>query len=82
MRVLLFARLRDEIGQEFLDIDIAGHCTLARLKQALAEAHSLLKKEIEAGRVLTAVNQALCHDDNLVLTGAEEIALFPPMTGG
>ncbi|MCA6126796.1 MoaD/ThiS family protein [Thalassolituus oleivorans] len=82
MKVMLFARLRDEIGQTFIDIELPEPSNLATLKSVISENYSLLADEIQAGRVLTAINQVLCHDDQSVITSADEVALFPPMTGG
>ncbi|MBQ0781142.1 MoaD/ThiS family protein [Thalassolituus sp.] len=82
MKVMLFARLRDDIGQPFIDIELPEPSNLATLKSVISQRHSLLADEIEAGRVLTAINQVLCHDDQWLITSTDEVALFPPMTGG
>lgn len=82
VKVMLFARLRDDISQPFIDIELPEPFTLAMLKHIISQQYSLLADEIQAGRVLTTVNQVLCYDEQLVITRADEIALFPPMTGG
>lgn len=81
MRVLYFAAVRRSIGvgEELLNlpenIKTAGELLAwLRNKDELHEAGL-------SGRVCIAVNQEHV-DENMRLDGVEEVAFFPPVTGG
>ena len=83
IRILYFAALRDAVGRtdETLELD-AEKATLSQVREALigrgepwAGAFANLK------RVRGAVNQVMAEDDAVVADG-DEVAFFPPVTGG
>ncbi|MDP5053771.1 MAG: MoaD/ThiS family protein [Congregibacter sp.] len=83
LKVKFFARLRELCGSDGVELsdadcpaDVAGlRATLQRQVNAdLAEA-------LAAPNVLCAVNQKVV-DDACPITCTDEIAFFPPMTGG
>ena len=81
--VLYFAALRERIGRETQELAIPPEGLvvsdlLARLGAADARAAAALAEE---PRLRVAVNHALCAMDDLVRPG-DEVAVFPPMTGG
>lgn len=81
--VLYFAALREQIGRETQELAIPPEGLvvsdlLARLGTADARAASALAEE---PRLRVAVNHALSGMDDLVRPG-DEVAVFPPMTGG
>lgn len=83
MKVMFFARLRELLGDDSLEIDdkdcpadVAALRTLLRqsVKAELAES-------LSDPNVLCAVNQKVVNDEH-TLASSDEVAFFPPMTGG
>jgi len=54
---------------------------VAAMRAALAERDDRWALALEEGRLLAAVNQTLVSFDHPVVSG-DEVALFPPVTGG
>ena len=79
--VLYFAWLRERIGapRETVETDAATVRDLIAQLSAKDEWHRLALSDLGAVRV--AVDQKLA-DLDAPLTGAREVAFFPPMTGG
>ena len=83
MKLVYFAWLRERIGTGEEHRDIPDHVKtggdlvnwLATLGDEYASALAV------PGVIRVAVNQEIIHTDE-VIAGANEIALFPPMTGG
>lgn len=82
IQVKFLAELRERLGTSDVDIpfETLPSSDVAGLKQALMsldERFSLLKER----RVLCAVNQVMSAED-MSLTDGDEVAFFPPVTGG
>ncbi|GAB3017232.1 MoaD/ThiS family protein [Bowmanella dokdonensis] len=80
MKVLLFAQLRELLGCSELQIDGPYH-HVADLRLALQEKGTLWQEYLAPGKALVAVNQTLA-DDRHGLGPNDEVAFFPPVTGG
>ena len=83
MRVLYFAWLKQKVGMAEEKLDPPAEiATVAALLDWLAE-RSPRHREALANRsvVRVAVNQAYARPDHPVRAG-DEVALFPPVTGG
>ena len=81
MKVLFFAALRERLGCVQTEVDIALPASVAQLRSALTEAFPQHAESLANGRSLAAVNQMLVPDDAAVNAG-DEVAFFPPVTGG
>ena len=85
--LLYFARLRETFGMasEQLPLPAAGSegaATLESVRAALAARGGAWAQELAAGRAYrAAVNQAIARADTPVKDG-NEVAFFPPVTGG
>lgn len=77
--VMLFARLRERLGQERLEIELEDGATIAALFAALTLRDPAFAAD--APHLSAAVNQELAGPDTL-LSEADEIAVFPPVGGG
>ena len=80
MKVLLFARIRDQVGIESLNIE--EPLTVAELRLLMQQrfpAHSALFDEHFS---LVAVNQEIETAAGRPLQESDEVAFLPPMTGG
>lgn len=80
MNILFFAALRETLG-ESLEVDVTPPLTVSELRQALAEALPEHASLFAPARTLSAVNQTICQGDTLINAG-DEVAFFPPVTGG
>ena len=80
IQIRFFASLRERLGLSSMNFEYAGEKTVNELMIELIEKGDrwLLLKEQD---VLIAVNQTLCAKDASINDG-DEIAFFPPVTGG
>lgn len=81
IEVLFFARLREALGLSRLTLEIAEPITVARLKALLAARGAPWQQALGQCQALVAINREMADDAALVRPG-DEVALFPPATGG
>jgi len=81
--LLYFARLREELGSASEQLDLPGGVDhVEGLMEWLRQRGGVWREQFGGGRpVLAAVNQELAAADTAVCDG-DEIAFFPPVTGG
>lgn len=81
--VLYFAGLRETLGTGSEQMVLpAGVCDLHRLRTSLAARGGVWAQALAQGKSLrAAVNQNIAQDDTPLADG-DEIAFFPPVTGG
>ncbi|AXD09006.1 molybdopterin synthase sulfur carrier subunit [Salmonella enterica] len=80
IKVLFFAQVRELTGTDALDLP-ADFSTVESLRQHLAANSDRWAMALEDGKLLAAVNQTLVSFDH-PLTAGDEVAFFPPVTGG
>lgn len=82
MRVLFFGSLREQLGTGELNTALPnGVETIGQLLQSLQSQGDEWKLALGMGSVLFAVNQEMV-DENTIISDSDEVALFPPVTGG
>ena len=83
VKVLFFAGLREQLGVPAMDVDLpAGVTTVAGLKSFLAEKGGAWQEALSGKKLLrAAVNQDMV-DAGAALKAGDEVAFFPPVTGG
>jgi len=82
IHLLYFASLGEQLGVSEEKIDLPTEpCTLEKLKAYLAQRGEAWKIKLEDNTTLCAVNQTLCNDNPEIHPG-DEVAFFPPVTGG
>jgi molybdopterin converting factor subunit 1 len=79
MKVLLFARAKDIVGADRIDVPLPASATVAELRQALERAYPALGPLL--GKSALAVNGEFAQEQTLVPANAE-VALVPPVSGG
>ncbi|WP_312228917.1 molybdopterin synthase sulfur carrier subunit [Pseudescherichia sp.] len=80
IKVLFFAQVRELVGCDSLTLE-SEFQSVEALRQQLAARGDRWALALEEGRLLVAVNQTLVSFDHPVVSG-DEVALFPPVTGG
>lgn len=80
--ILYFASLREALGREHEVLDLpAGEATVGTLRATLC-ARGGAWEALAAGKaVRAAVNQVLARPETALADG-DELAFFPPVTGG
>ena len=78
--VKTFAQTREVTGEDNIALHISENSTIETVISQLNNRSDKRALTLE-GRVLTACNQELC-DLQTVLSDGDELALFPPVTGG
>ena len=81
IKILFFAQLREMLERESLELALPTGLTVAQLKRHLAEKGGRWQLMFAEQEVLVAVNQVI-RDDDYVLSAGDEVAFFPPVTGG
>jgi molybdopterin synthase sulfur carrier subunit len=85
IKVLLFAQLREKLDCSQLDVPLKtasnAPFTVADLKAQLASKGEAWQSLFTDPQVLAAVNQVMCDNDTALVSG-DEVAFFPPVTGG
>ena len=80
LTVLFFAQLRERLQCDKLEL--AEHPkNVSELRDILAQRSPLWKELLASELAIAAVNQTISSDD-VVLNAGDEIAFFPPVTGG
>ncbi|WP_110665577.1 cyclic pyranopterin monophosphate synthase MoaC [Salinicola halophilus] len=82
IRVRFLAELRERLGHESLTLPVSAlaEADIQGVKRALRD-HQEQYAMLDEPRILIACNQTLASDDTRVEPG-DEVAFFPPVTGG
>lgn len=80
INVLFFAQVRELVDCDRLQLD-ATFNDVEALRAELATKSDRWALALESGKLLAAVNQTLVSFDS-PLTDGDEVAFFPPVTGG
>jgi molybdopterin synthase sulfur carrier subunit len=83
IKVLYFASVREKLGRDAEEIELpAGVATIAGLRAHLQSRGGAWAEALADGRLLrTAVNQDMAQPAAAIQPG-DEVAFFPPVTGG
>lgn len=79
--IRFFARLREELDTELLTLTAKSGLTAGDILSELAGRGGVWEKLQGNQPVMIAVNQAMAKPATLV-KGGDEVAFFPPVTGG
>lgn len=82
IKVLYFARLRDELSCAEEQFELSGQTqSVAELKQQIAARGEPWQSAMADENLLVAVNQVV-SDHTTAIKSGDEIGFFPPVTGG
>lgn len=80
IKVLFFAQTRELVGVDSLEVE-ATFATAEQLRQHLAERSNKWALALQAGKLLVSINQTISPLSAEIKDG-DEVAYFPPVTGG
>ena len=83
IRVLFFAKLREVFGVGSEDLDVSSdQCRVSSVLTQLRDRGDVWATELGDDKSFrVAINQEMTSED-LLLKEGDEVALFPPVTGG
>ncbi len=79
--LLYFARYREALGLEKEQLEFIQDCKLQQLLQQLKDRGEPWTSTLADNKLLMAVNQTIADPQQLLCDG-DEVAFFPPVTGG
>lgn len=79
--VRFFAALREQLDSNELSIPADSINTVADVKASLISMHPDWKIHLESELILNAVNHHMVDGQHKIVAG-DEVAFFPPVTGG
>lgn len=80
IKVVFFAQVRELVGEDEVTIESAD-TSVDAIRQQLIERGDKWALALESGKLLAAVNHTMVPLDTSVKSG-DEVAFFPPVTGG
>lgn len=80
VKIRFFARLRDQLGVSDMALLMSDVANTEEIIPHLLQTHPHWQKFFDAP-LLMAVNQQLVNEPTELVAG-DEVALFPPVTGG
>ena len=82
INVLFFAQVRELLGTVSVKVEAGEHTQTAEgLRATLAATDDKWAKVLASDKLLVAVNQTISQWDSAIVDG-DEVAFFPPVTGG
>jgi sulfur-carrier protein len=81
IRVLFLAQLREQLGIAELQVAAEDVVSVATLKQYLVTNNPQWEQYLSNSKLLVAINHEYAKVDVAIKSG-DEVAFFPPVTGG
>jgi len=81
IKVVFFASLREQLSCSELSLPQESITNIEQLKQKLIADNPQWQSDLESGTLLYAINQTMVDEQHTVISG-DEVAIFPPVTGG
>ena len=79
INVIVFAAVKEVLGQDRLEIDLHAPATVADLRQALLQKHPDITDLMD--HCVISVDQEYSHDSTVLKEGCE-VGVIPPVSGG
>ena len=81
VRVLFFAQLREDLNCDGITLPLSKPCSVSDIKASLINENPQWQNTFKHHVLLASVNQTLAELQDSVSAG-DEVAFFPPVTGG
>ncbi|MET0355902.1 MAG: molybdopterin converting factor subunit 1 [Cellvibrio sp.] len=79
--ILFFAQLREQLACEKISLAINSSTSISALRERLVNDNPHWATFLSSDKLLFSVNQTLVKSSHAVNDG-DEVAFFPPVTGG
>ena len=81
IRVLFFAKIKESLGVNFIDLKLTTPTSIEDIRNSLFCEYIDNKSLFLPENSLVAVNQEIITE-NIMINQNDEVAFFPPVTGG
>ncbi|GHF91947.1 molybdopterin converting factor subunit 1 [Thalassotalea marina] len=81
IKVLFFGQLKEVLACDRLDLEVTEQMKVSDVHALLLTRYQQSTSYLKPGRILVAVNQDLASMEHQISDG-DELAFFPPVTGG
>ncbi|NQZ80246.1 MAG: MoaD/ThiS family protein [Colwellia sp.] len=81
IKVIFFAALREQLNCSEIELKYENLSSVAKVKQAIIDTYPQWQSILESASLLSAVNHDMVDAEFPVKSG-DEVAFFPPVTGG
>lgn len=81
IKVLFFAAFKEQLNCDQLALNATDVSTIADIQELLSSKGEAWQKVFATTSILSAVNHTMVDSDYAVKSG-DEVAFFPPVTGG
>lgn len=81
INVLFFAQLKEMLGRSSIQLEMNTPCDVQDIKQALITQQPQWQEHLDKDTIMCAINQTMVDHTHCVNDG-DEVAFFPPVTGG
>ena len=81
IKIVFFAALREQLDCSELSLNATDVKTVNDVKKCLSDKNSQWRQTFSNTSLLSAVNHDMVDGSHLVKSG-DEVAFFPPVTGG
>ncbi|MDA9689768.1 MoaD/ThiS family protein [Betaproteobacteria bacterium] len=82
LKIFFFAELKERMNREFIETDFQEVKNIRELQEKLEENFEVLRGCFAEDKLIkTALNHEYCSSDAELRDG-DEVAFFPPVTGG
>lgn len=79
VKVVFFARIREQLDCSELNVEASS---LAVLLELLQQRGDVWARALGESNLICAINQVIFDGDDTTLQEGDEVAFFPPVTGG
>lgn len=81
INVVFFASLKEQLGCDEITLDIDQPSSLKEIKALLIMQNTSWQSAFENRSLLMAINHEMVTEEDIAKSG-DEVAFFPPVTGG
>lgn len=81
LRVLFFAKIKEDIGFNYFDLKVDLPTSASTIRHSLSYNFPENKSLFSEKNSIVAINQEIANSEKIIKKG-DEVAFFPPVTGG